>query len=130
MGEDIRAESQKDPIDPALKREDTIKKRQGKQKAEFLAALSKIPILESAYRRAGIDRSTYYRWRKDDQEFASAADEAGQCGIDIVTDKASMNIISKVNEGDMTASKYWINRQDKNKREKPSKGHVTFVLDV
>jgi len=49
--------------------ENTINLRQAKDKEFLLECLKKMPIVETACARAGIGRSTFYRWRKEDKEF-------------------------------------------------------------
>ena len=43
-----------------------MSRNQDKDKAKVLAKLKRTPIVEAACKQAGIPRSTFYRWRKDD----------------------------------------------------------------
>ena len=62
----------------AAKRE----KLRAAQKAAFVAAYRVFPNVIKACEAAKIGRRTYYDWRQEDEDFAKAADEARQDGID------------------------------------------------
>lgn len=51
-------------------------------KPAYLAALREIPVIRHACEAAGIDRTTAWRLRKDDEAFAEAEGEAMEEGID------------------------------------------------
>jgi hypothetical protein len=62
---------------------DTIKKKIARKKREsFLKTLAETSTVSRAARVAGIKRSTLYKWRKEDETFALAWDEALEEGID------------------------------------------------
>jgi hypothetical protein len=48
----------------------------------FLAALREVPVIRHACDAVGIDRSTAWRARQDDKDFADACDDAMEAGID------------------------------------------------
>ena len=59
------------------------------KKAEAItAALADGLSINAACRAAGVGRTTYYMWRNDDPEFASAADDAIEAGTDTLEDIA------------------------------------------
>lgn len=51
-------------------------------KTEFLAALSRVPVVQYACNAVGIERCTAYRARLADKDFAEAWEEAMEAGID------------------------------------------------
>lgn len=51
-------------------------------KALFLAALAEVPVIAHACKAAGVNRTTAWRAREADPEFAQAWDEAMEEGID------------------------------------------------
>lgn len=51
-------------------------------KAVFLAALAEVPVVVHAAKAAGVNRSTAWRAREEDPEFAKAWDAAMEEGID------------------------------------------------
>ena len=53
-----------------------MSRHQRKDKKQLLERLRKTPIVEIACKQVGLPRATYYRWRKDDEAFAEACDEA------------------------------------------------------
>ena len=80
----------------------------GKDKKALLDKLSKMPIVEIACKQVGIPRSTYYRWRKADESFASACDEAIERSADIVNDIAESQLIAAIKGKDMRAIMFWL----------------------
>ena len=86
----------------------TIEKRISKDKEALLEHLKKVPIIQIACEKAGTGRATYYRWRKDDQEFAQKADEAIQTGSYLINDMAESQLISAIQEKNLTAIIFWL----------------------
>lgn len=86
----------------------TIEKRQSKNKEQLLEILKKTPIVQIACEKAGIGRATYYRWRKEDAEFANVSDEALQDGSLLVNDMAESQLMSAIKDKNMTAIIFWL----------------------
>lgn len=91
-----------------------IKDRQVKEKAALLEQLEKIPIVQIACAKAGVARTTYYRWLNEDKNFHRRVEESKQPGIDSINDLAESAIIKKVQEGDISAAKYWLSHNHPN----------------
>jgi hypothetical protein len=64
----------RNPANPASKRD------------LFLAGLRKGLSIQGAAEGAGVDRSTPYEWRKEDEAFATAWDDAIEAGTDVLED--------------------------------------------
>ena len=79
-----------------------------KDKKAILNRLSKMPIVEIACKQVGIPRSTYYRWRKADKNFANACDEAVERSADVVDDIAESQLIAAIKNKDMRAITFWL----------------------
>lgn len=77
-------------------------------KKKFLKALREMHIVLGACHRVGIGKTTYYRWRQEDPEFAAAADAAIREGIELVNEAAEGNIIAEIKNKDKDASKFWL----------------------
>lgn len=86
----------------------TIEKRQSKNKEQLLEILKKTPIVQIACEKAGIGRATYYRWRKEDAEFAQTSDQALLDGNQLINDMAESMMISAIKDKNMTAIIYWL----------------------
>ena len=86
----------------------TVDKRQAKNKEELLEQLKKRPIVQIACEKAGIGRATYYRWRKEDKEFAEKADQALQEGSLLVNDMAESQLMSAIRDKNLTAIIFWL----------------------
>lgn len=79
-----------------------------KDKKALLEKLAKMPIVEIACKQVSIPRSTYYRWRKADQEFATKCDEAIEHSADIINDIAESQLIAAIKSKDMRAITFWL----------------------
>jgi hypothetical protein len=77
-------------------------------KATVIEQLRKTPIVEYACSRAGVGRTTFYRWRKEDKEFAGKADEALREGLSLVTDMAESQLIAAIKAGQLPAIVFWL----------------------
>jgi hypothetical protein len=84
---------------------------QKRNKAKVIAALSEMPIIEAACKKADVSRATFYRWRKDDPEFEQNVDKAIQEGDDHVNGLAESMLINRIKEGHMPALRYWLNNR-------------------
>lgn len=82
--------------------------QQVKTKANIITELAKTPIVEVVCKRAGISRATFYRWRKDDKQFAEFTDEALVDGTKIINDMAESQLISAIREKNLTAIIFWL----------------------
>lgn len=86
----------------------TLPLKQAKQKESLLEQLKKVPIIQLACERSNVSRATFYRWRKDDKEFAEAVDEALSSGASLVNDMAESKLIAAIKEGNLTGIIYWL----------------------
>ena len=88
--------------------EDTIDHRQDGQKTLLIEQLRRTPIVQVACEKTGIGRASYYRWRKDDPDFAKACDEAMQEGVELVSDLAESKLINSIKEQHHGAISFWL----------------------
>src|SRR3989344_4483867 len=86
----------------------TIEKRQSKNKEQLLEILKKTPIVQIACEKAGVGRATYYRWRKEDPEFANVSDQALLDGSLLINDIAESQMMSAIKDKNMTAIIFWL----------------------
>ena len=82
--------------------------RQQSQKENLLQQLKKTPIVQVACEKVGISRATYYRWHKDDKEFAEAADQSLAEGSGLVNDMAESQLMTAIKNGNLTAVIFWL----------------------
>ncbi len=85
-----------------------IEKRQEKIKESLLEKLKETPIVEIVCKKSGISRATYYRWRKEDLEFANKADESLKEGTYLINDMAESQLMSAIKEKNMAAITFWL----------------------
>jgi len=88
--------------------ETSIQKRIDKNKELVIEQLKKTPIVQVACEKIGIGRATYYRWHKEDEEFAKLADEAVIEGNYLVNDMAESQLMSAIRDKNMTAIIFWL----------------------
>lgn len=89
-------------------------KEQEKIKQDIIVQLQKTPIIEYACKNTGVGRSTFYRWRKDDESFANDIDQALTKGRLLINDMAESQLISGIKDKNMTAIIFWLKHNHKN----------------
>jgi len=82
--------------------------RTARDKAALIEQLRKTPVIQIACEKAGVSRMTFYRWKNDDQEFATAADESLADGKSLVNDLAESQLLSALKSGDPWSIQYWL----------------------
>lgn len=87
---------------------DLITKRQIKEKESLIEQLKKLPIIQIACEKTGIGRTTYYRWKKEDTDFAFNSEDAIQTGRNLINDMAESQLLSEIKEKNMTAIIFWL----------------------
>lgn len=76
------------------------------------------PLIEPACQKAGVSRSTYYRWRKEDSVFRKKADNVIGQGRLLVNDLAESKLMKLMKEDNLAAIKYWLDHNSKIYSEK------------
>jgi hypothetical protein len=82
--------------------------RQADERIKLLDALRKSPIVQIACQQAEVARATYYRWRKEDPDFAAACDDALSEGAELVSDMAESKLISAIKDQNFSAISFWL----------------------
>ncbi len=82
--------------------------RTARDKAALIEQLRKTPVIQIACEKVGVSRMTFYRWRRDDETFASEADEALADGKSLVNDLAESQLLSALKDGDPWSIQYWL----------------------
>ena len=86
----------------------TIQKRQDKNKELIVEQLKKTPIIEVVCKKVGIGRATYYRWKKEDQNFAEKTEQSLEDGLGMISDLAESKLISAIQNENMTGIIFWL----------------------
>jgi predicted DNA-binding transcriptional regulator AlpA len=79
-----------------------------KEKQLLIEQLKKTPIVQIACERVGVGRATYYRWRKEDEEFKKTTDEAIIEGETLITDMSESQLISLIRDKNFPAIQLWL----------------------
>lgn len=85
-----------------------------KNKELLIQQLKKTPIIQVSCEKVGIGRATYYRWKQDDLDFATQADEALLEGSLLVNDVAESQLISAIKDKNLTAIIFWLRHHHPN----------------
>ena len=91
-----------------------------------LAALRQGLSIAAACRRAGIDRKTYYNWRKADPDFADAADAAIENGTDALEDA----LFRRAKKDDTTAAIFLLKARRPEKYRETTNHNITATVTV
>lgn len=83
-------------------------KNKKQTKAALVKRLSEVRIVEIACKSVDISRATFYRWLKEDPDFASNCQEAIMLGTETISDLAESQIVTKIKLGELKASTYWL----------------------
>lgn len=83
-------------------------KKTTQTKEALLEQLRKTPIVQIACEKLGISRWTFYRWKKEDADFAKKVDEAVFDGRLLVNDLAESQLIGAVKDRNFAAIMYWL----------------------
>jgi len=92
--------------------------------AKIVEQLKSTPIIQISCERAGISRTTYYRWRQDSKKFAAQCDQSLNEGYQFINDIAEAKLLTSIKDGNLMGIFYWLNhRHDayKNKLEVTTK---------
>lgn len=77
----------------------------------MLEQLQKTPVVQVCCEKLGIARSTYYRWREEDAEFAKQADKALAEGVALINDLTESQLLSAIKDRNISAIFYWLNHR-------------------
>lgn len=86
----------------------SIEKRQNQNKQSLIDQLKRTPIIQIACEKAGVGRATYYRWRKEDEQFAKDADDALEEGSSLINDMAESQLLSAIRDKNLGAIIFWL----------------------
>ena len=90
-----------------------MSRNQAEDKKKLLVQLKKTPIVQVACERNGLPRSTYYRWRKDDEDFAVECDIAIEESTAFVNDMAESQLIRSIKDCNLRAIIFWLKNHHK-----------------
>ncbi|MEX2563845.1 MAG: hypothetical protein WD312_01890 [Candidatus Paceibacterota bacterium] len=95
-------------------------------KSKLLQILAETPIVSFACKKIGLDRTTYYRWRKDDKDFRDQTDAILEIGRQNINDMAESAVIKGIKNENARLIIFWL--QYNNPRYKPVR--TTYVDPV
>jgi hypothetical protein len=102
------------------KRQQTIQERQRKQQREFLQHLKRNGNIELSAQKAGIHRSTIYRWTDEFEDFQKAMSYAMKEGVSVMSDNVELWLLKAAKDGNATAITFYLRNRH------PAYLHVRF----
>lgn len=78
----------------------------GETKQKLLQEIEKVGNVYSSCLKIGVNKATYYRWKKEDKEFSKLAIKAEKTGRENMCDIAEHALMQNVKERKMDAIKY------------------------
>lgn len=88
--------------------ENRIEVRQAEQKKLLVDQLKKTPIVQVACEKIGVGRATFYRWLKEDSEFAKLTNESIAEGNGLISDVAESQLANLIKSGNLGAISFWL----------------------
>lgn len=82
--------------------------RMNKEKQEFVEQLKKTPVIQVVCEKLGVGRSTFYRWRDEDENFAKEVEESYTQGKLLINDLAISQLISSIKDKSIQGIKFWL----------------------
>jgi hypothetical protein len=86
----------------------TIWDRTVGDKAQVIKNLRLMPVVELAVKKANVGRSTFYRWKAEDKEFAKAVEDAQKEGILLMNDMSEAELLAMVKDRKFPAVNLWL----------------------
>jgi len=83
-------------------------------KKKILKEFTSSPIVEIVCKKAGIDRSTFYRWCEQDHVFRDEVEQVRLESRWAVNDLAESKIISRIKNDDYPAATFWLKHNHHN----------------
>lgn len=106
-------------------------KKADSAKETLLEQLRKTPIVQIACEKLGISRMTFYRWKKDDADFAKRVDEALLEGRMMVNDLAESQLIGAVKDRNIAAIIAWLKHNHPNYKARVEiEGAVNIIHEL
>lgn len=84
----------------------------------FLEQIRKIPIIQVACEKAGIARSSVYRWRDEDPKFHKELEEALAEGEALINEMSESQLISLIKDKSWQAISFWLRHRSPKFRER------------
>ncbi|MGW8185558.1 MAG: hypothetical protein ACWGHO_05635 [Candidatus Moraniibacteriota bacterium] len=95
------------------KNNQSTKKRTAEDKKAVLEQLKKLPIVQAACQKAGVGRASFYRWKIEDKQFATDADEAIAEGVEMINDLSENQLIMAIRDNNLSAVRFWLMNRHK-----------------
>ncbi len=82
--------------------------KRNKLKELIIKELKEMPIVQFVCKKTGIGRASYYRWLKEDKEFAEEVKSAIAEGEALITDMSESQLISLIRDRNFPALHLWL----------------------
>jgi predicted DNA binding protein len=82
--------------------------KKNKSKELIIKELKEMPIVQFVCKKTGLSRASYYRWLKEDKDFAKEAEAAIAEGEALITDMSESQLISLIRDRNFQALQLWL----------------------
>ena len=87
--------------------------KQDKLKKLIIEQLKKVPLVQLGCEKAGLPRSTFYKWKIKDKKFSDEVDKAIYEGKYLMNDLAESQLLNAVKNSNMAAIVFWLKNHHK-----------------
>lgn len=102
-----------------------------KEKTLLIEQLRKMPIVEIACSKTNVSRATFYRWKKNDPEFAKEVTESIGSGRSFINDLAESQLIGAVKDRNLSAIMYWLKHHHEDYRNRLEiEGNINTIEEL
>ncbi len=91
-------------------------KNKNRNQEKLLKALEDTPLIETACRKIGIARSTYYRWCNDDRKYYHRSEAAKIKGREKLNDFVESKLLENIKNNQQSAIQFWLTNNSKTYR--------------
>ncbi len=93
-----------------MERKEDKTKRQMRERSKemMIEQLKRLPIIQLAAEKVNIDRSTHFRWCKEDADYARRSEDAILEGVGFINDGAEAQLMAAIRDRDMRAISLWL----------------------
>jgi len=85
--------------------------KKDRTKTLFIEQIRRMPIIQAVCEKLNVARSTVYRWREDDEEFAKELEEALVEGETLINEMTESRLISLIRDKNWQAISFWLRKR-------------------
>jgi ACT domain-containing protein len=92
--------------------------KKNKVKNQLLEELKRIPIVQVACEKCGVSRNSFYKWKREDEEYEKQIEEALDYGVAFVNDMSESQLLTMIKEKNWSAISFWLRHRNPKYKDK------------